>query len=284
MTFAGAALPLSREGLTVAAAHVGVDPAVLWSVVVVETSGCGFLPDRRPSILFERHIFSNRTGRRFDASHPVISGSAGGYGPPGAHQYERLAEAIACDRRAALESASWGLGQVMGFNATSAGFRDAEDMVTRMVHSESEQILGMARFMRAGGMHAALQRRDWTAFARSYNGPGFATNRYHEKLATSHASLSSKGLPDLGVRAVQLLLTYHGFNPGKIDGVAGGLTGAAITAFTTKNKLPEMSANHQDLHAALLDILAPAPDDWGALSSSAPGEAEHGLRPGRSAA
>ena len=70
MAFVGAALPLNREGLTVAAAHVEVDPAALWSVVVVETSGCGFLPDRRPSILFERHIFSTRTGRRFDASHP----------------------------------------------------------------------------------------------------------------------------------------------------------------------------------------------------------------------
>jgi hypothetical protein len=29
----------------------------------------------------------------------------------------------------------------------------------------------------------------------------------------THASLSSGGLPDLDVRAVQLLLTYHGFNP-----------------------------------------------------------------------
>jgi hypothetical protein len=78
MAFVGAALPLNREGLTVAAAHVEVDPAALWSVVVVETSGCGFLPDRRPSILFERHIFRTRTGRRFDASHPEISGPTGG--------------------------------------------------------------------------------------------------------------------------------------------------------------------------------------------------------------
>src|SRR6516165_11144024 len=94
MRFAGAALPLHRDGLTAAATHIGVDPAVLWSVVVVETSGCGFLPDRRPRILFERHIFSTRTGRRFDAAHRGISGSAGGYGQPGAHQYERLKEAI----------------------------------------------------------------------------------------------------------------------------------------------------------------------------------------------
>jgi peptidoglycan hydrolase-like protein with peptidoglycan-binding domain len=267
MTFVGAAHPLHADGLTAAAAHAGVDPAVLWSVVVVETSGCGFLPDRRPDILFERHIFSARTGRRFDASHPAISGSAGGYGAAGAHQYERLAEAIACDRRAALESASWGLGQIMGFNAASAGFRDAEDMVTQMMRSENEQILGMVRFMRASGMHTALQRHDWTGFARRYNGPGFATNRYDEKLATAHAGISSKGLPDLEARAVQLLLTYHGFSPGKIDGVVGGLTRAAIAEFTTKHSLPETS-NHKDLFAALLEMLPPAPYDRDALSSA----------------
>jgi peptidoglycan hydrolase-like protein with peptidoglycan-binding domain len=269
MTFLGAAHPLHGDGLTAAAAHAGVDPAVLWSVVTVETSGCGFLPDRRPSILFERHIFSTRTGRRFDAAHPGISGSPGGYGPAGAHQYERLEEAIACDRRAALESASWGLGQIMGFNAGPAGYRDAEDMVSQMMSGENEQILAMASFMRASGMHTALQRRDWTGFARRYNGPGFATNRYDEKLAAAHTSICGNGLPDLEARAVQLLLTYHGFSPGKIDGIVGRATQAAIAAFTAKHKLAG-TGDHKDLLAALLEMLPPAADDQGALSSFAP--------------
>ncbi len=54
MSFTGTALPLDPDGLAAAAAHVGVDPVLLWTVVAVETSGCGFLPDRRPAILFER--------------------------------------------------------------------------------------------------------------------------------------------------------------------------------------------------------------------------------------
>ena len=269
MTFVGAAHPLHGDGLAAAAEHAGVDPAVLWSVVTVETSGCGFLPDKRPCILFERHIFSTRTGRRFDTAHPGISGSPGGYGPAGALQYERLEEAIACDRHAALESASWGLGQVMGFNAGPAGFRDAEDMVGQMMRGENEQILAMAAFMRTNGMHTALQRRDWTGFARRYNGPGFAANRYDEKLGAAHTRLSSNGLPDLEARAVQLLLTYHGFSPGKIDGVVGALTRAAIAAFTTKHGLLA-TGDHKDLHAALLEMLPPVADDRGALSSFAP--------------
>jgi peptidoglycan hydrolase-like protein with peptidoglycan-binding domain len=170
---------------------------------------------------------------------------------------------MACDRRAALESASWGVGQIMGFNARSAGFRDAEDMVSQMMRGENEQILGMASFMRAGGMHVHLQRRDWTAFARRYNGPAFADNRYHKKLAEAHGNLSSKGLPDLEARAVQLLLTYHGFHPGGIDGIVGERTRAAITAFRTKHRLAA-TEDHKDLRAALVELLTPAESDQGA--------------------
>jgi peptidoglycan hydrolase-like protein with peptidoglycan-binding domain len=257
MEFLGQALPLSSDGLAAAADVVGGDVAALWTVITVETMGCGFLPDRRPRILFERHIFSARTNRRFDASHPHISGPPGAYGLAGAHQYERLAAAASCDRRAALESASWGLGQIMGFNATPAGFRDVEDLASRMSHYEDEQILGMARFMRTSGMHNALQRRDWTAFARSYNGPNFAINRYDQKLAVAYASLGAGKMPDLNVRAAQLLLTYHGFDPGPVDGFVGDKTNAAIAAFAARHSLPALPAGHGDLHAALRERLPP---------------------------
>jgi peptidoglycan hydrolase-like protein with peptidoglycan-binding domain len=69
---------------------------------------------------------------------------------------------------------------------------------------------------------------------------------------------------------VQLLLTYHGFDPGKIDGIVGGRTRTAIAAFTAKHKLPAMSADHPDLHAALREKLPRAPGDWNALAPPAP--------------
>jgi hypothetical protein len=98
----------------------------------------------------------------------------------------------------------------MGFNAALAGFRNAEDMVAQMLRSETEQILGMVRFVRAKGMHTAVQRRDRTGFARSYNGPAFAQNRYHEKLAAAHSSLSSGGVPDLEIiRAIPRRLPHQ---------------------------------------------------------------------------
>jgi len=165
---------------------------------------------------------------------------------------------MACDRRAALESASWGLGQIMGFNAAKAGFRDAEDMVAQMMRGESEQLLGMASFLKSScRLHTALRDGNWTGFACGYNGEDYARHRYDEKLADAHKHLSKKGLPDLDARAVQLLLTYHGFDPGKIDGIVGERTRAAIAAFTTKHKLPGTS-DHKDLRAALLETLPPA--------------------------
>ena len=99
----------------------------LWSVLAVETSDCKFLADRRPEILFRRHWFSKLTKGRFDSNNPDISNRVpGGYGVRGAAQYLRLARAIKLDRKAAPHSTSWGLGQVMRFNAETVGFANVE--------------------------------------------------------------------------------------------------------------------------------------------------------------
>lgn len=77
----------------------------------------------RPKILIERHWFSRLTQGQFNVQAPDISNAtSGGYGAGGAFQYERLAKVIAMNRTAALKSTSWGLGQVMGFNAAKLGF------------------------------------------------------------------------------------------------------------------------------------------------------------------
>ena len=141
---------------------VQVGLAEIWSILSVEASGCGFLTDRRPAILFERHIFSRLTNGTYDADDPDISApTAGGYGSPGAHQFARLAAAIQLDRPAALQSASWGLGQILGENFKQAGFEDIETMVSTMVSGEDKQLLAMAtscswrKTLRATGYRAA---------------------------------------------------------------------------------------------------------------------------------
>jgi peptidoglycan hydrolase-like protein with peptidoglycan-binding domain len=109
----------------------------------------------------------------------------------------------------------------------------------------------------------------WTEFARHYNGPDFAKNEYDKKLARAHATLTSSALPNLDTRAVQVLLTYHGFSPGAIDGIDGERTRAAITAFRTKHRLPA-TEDHKDLRAALLELLTPGESDQSAPLSPTP--------------
>ena len=232
--FTGPGAPLTAEGLDAARAGLDVPLAALWSVLAVETSGSGYQADRRPKILFERHIFSRLTSHRFDADDPDVSApTPGGYGPGGAHQYLRLEAAIQLDRDAALQSASWGLGQVMGENHRAAGFDNAGQMVDAFVGSEDAQILGMARFIKACGMDAALAKLDWTSFARRYNGPHYAANHYDEHLKAHYQRFLNGPPPDLTVRAAQTYLLYRGYDL-VVDGVLARVTTDAVKAFQTK--------------------------------------------------
>ncbi|BAO87929.1 N-acetylmuramidase domain-containing protein [Caballeronia cordobensis] len=246
--FSGDAAPLDDEGVGNALETLGLKAPELWAVLAVETRACGFLPDGRPAILFERHKFHDQTNGRFDATHPEVSApSSGGYGEGGAHQYERLAEAQALDETAALKSASWGLGQVMGFNFSTAGYASVQAMIAAMTRSEDDQLLATAHTMAGNGWHKALRQHDWATFARSYNGPSYRANNYDVRLAGAYSKFASGGTPDLVLRAAQVYLTYLGLAPGAIDGVMGRFTRSALNAFQTQRGLPLTDGIDPDL-------------------------------------
>ena len=155
------AQPLTREGLNKALALLGLgvnDAAYIWTVVEVETAGLtqgfGFRVDRRPQILFERHMFRKYTNGRFDGAAPDVSG---GYGLL-SEQYTKLEKALSLCAKAklgsvpALKSASWGMGQVMGFNCAGGGYKSCVRMVQAMVRSEDAQLACMAGFLKANGL------------------------------------------------------------------------------------------------------------------------------------
>jgi hypothetical protein len=238
LSFQGSAAALSSNGLATVASNLGVYAPEIWTVLAVETSGCGYLPDRRPRILFERHIFHRITNGQYDDG-DISDPTPGGYGPRGAHQYDRLALAISKDRTAALQSASWGIGQIMGMNYARAGFQNVEDMVAAMSDSEDQQLTAMGSFLTSTGLAASLQAHDWASFARGYNGPNYAINRYDIRLNSEYQKYSSGAVPDLSVRAAQLYLTYLGYHPGAIDGIAGEHTLAALADFQTANGIQQ---------------------------------------------
>ncbi len=253
LQFAGAATALTSAGLSAFLSATHTQAPDLWAVLAVETSGCGFLPDRRPKILFERHQFHALTRGRYDRSHPDISAPhAGGYGPGGASQYDRLARAVALDRASALKSTSWGIAQTMGLCHAEAGFADVETMVTAMARSEDAQLLAMAAYLNATHLAILLSRNDWIAFAQGYNGPDYAGHNYNGLLRQFHGRFKAGPLPNVTIRAVQVGLTYHGYDTHGIDGMAGPDTQAAIRRFQSAHGLPASG----QVDALLLEALA----------------------------
>lgn len=239
--FAGRGQPLTdaamQAALTTLGMHTTTDMPALWAVLTVESRGFGFLDDRRPKVLFERHIFYRETGGRFARQAPDLCAKSGGGYLGGAAEYDRIGRALTLCREGglgdepALRSASWGLGQVMGFNAVAAGFRSASDMVGQMSDSESAQLAGMVGFMCSEGLDSRLRARDWTGFARRYNGPSYWKFEYDVKLRAAHQKFSSGVGRDLRARAAQGALTFLGYKPGDPDGVIGQNTRRAIVAF-----------------------------------------------------
>jgi peptidoglycan hydrolase-like protein with peptidoglycan-binding domain len=257
MEFTGQAIPLSAQTLNFIAESLDVQLPAIWSVLTVETSGCGFLRDRRPQILFERHKFHGATGGRFDEVAPDLSNRVrGGYAQTGSGEYERLQRAVALDENAALESTSWGLGQIMGFNAATVGFTDVNDMIEKFRDSEDQQLGAMMAFIQDANIAPALRAEDWPAFAFRYNGAGFKEGHYDEKLADAHARYKVGPLPDLTVRWAQMALTFLAIpKVGGVDGVFGSKTQAALKTFQSSRGLSPTgdpdSATLEELAAAL---------------------------------
>jgi hypothetical protein len=237
MQYRGDGRPLTEAGLHAAGDALGVAVPAIWAVLSIETRGVGFLRDRRPRVLFERHVFHRLTAGRFDAvrsdlSTPLPGGYAGA-----AYEWPRLEAAMVLDRDAALQSTSWGIGQLMGCNFALAGFANVAEMIAAMVIGEDAQLRATAAFIAGAGLGGALQQRDWAVFARGYNGPDFERRGYDRQLAAAFER-NMGVLPDLRVRTAQVALFFLGFNPGPIDGFVGPRTRAAVVALQRKRGLP----------------------------------------------
>ncbi len=263
MTFAGKALPMTGPGMAKVCAALEVGELEIWAVLTVETNGFGFLKDRRPQILFERHIFSKLTGGQFDAANPDISNKAPGGYLGGAAEYTRLEKAMALSPQkpeiaeAALKSASWGLPQIMGFNHKQAGFNSVLSMIQEMVDGEDAQLAALGNFIKSSGKcNVGLQRRDWGTFAAGYNGADFSINQYDKKLAAAFEKLKLL-LPDIGYRAAQVALTFLGLDPGPVDGIRGRQTRGCLVRYQEKNDLMPTGDLDDPTNASLMATAFP---------------------------
>lgn len=190
---------LKNVDLVNAAQRLDVPLASVYAVNEVESKGKGFLDNGKPVILFERHIMYRQLSKvrqedddpaelkhhadQLAATNPaIVNPKAGGYAG-GTAEHQRLATARLMDDTAALESASWGAFQIMGFHWQRLGYASVQDFVTAMSTSESQQFDAFVRFIETDPvLYKALKARKWAEFAKLYNGPDYQRNLYDIKL------------------------------------------------------------------------------------------------------
>lgn len=236
-----------------AAATARIPAAALLAVAEVESGGqTDVLIDgrREPLIRWEGHYFHMLLPEPLRARavrEKLASPRAGEIPNPSsqARRYEILRRAMAIDEAAALSSASWGIGQVMGANWRLCGYPDVQALVATARRSVAGQIEVMMRFIQGAGLADELRRLDWAAFARVYNGPAYARNRYDTRMKAAYERYVAAGAPGEGapspaglrlgdkgkaVRDLQKRLNSIGYAL-RVDGDFGPATARAVRDF-----------------------------------------------------
>lgn len=184
---------ITQEDLVWAAQQLRCSVASIMAVHEVESRGEGFLTDGRPAILYERHIMRRRLNAHgidptpYIKKYPnLVNTKTGGY-IGGSREHDRLNDARNINDSAALESASWGAYQIMGFHWKALGYSSVQDYVQSMYESERRHLEAFVRFVRLDSrLIKAIQNNDFETFARYYNGPAYAEHGYHTRLAAAY--------------------------------------------------------------------------------------------------
>lgn len=171
----GAAKRLEDTDLPRIGHEIGVGEDELHAFLDVEAAGVGFDDKGRLKMLFEPHIFWRELGPGRQRDLAVSLGLAYQKWRPGRYpkdSYPSLMEAMRINRTAALRSASWGLGQIMGFNHEAAGYPTVEAMIKDFAADEDRHVAAMVRFIKTRKLDDDLRRHDWGAIEKGYNGGG----------------------------------------------------------------------------------------------------------------
>jgi len=187
---------LADSDIKDAAVALGVDTAAVRAVTEVEAPGGGYYDDGRPKILFERHVMYRLYKTKFGQAavdkaafmYPEICNpKPGGYGPSLDQPIRMESAAKLLDRDCALQAASWGMFQIMGYYWKDLGYISLQAFVNAMYASEGAQLQAFVAFIEENPtLHRALKELAWSTFAQGYNGPDYAKNKYDTKLATAY--------------------------------------------------------------------------------------------------
>ena len=271
-----------RNQIIELARNAAIPAAALLAVCEVESGGRVFAKIKgrdEPLIRFEGHYF-HRLLDGAKRNRAKIEGLANRN--PGAvknsstqaGRWAMLAKASAIDREAALQSCSWGIGQVMGAHWRWLDYANVDALVADVRSGVGGQVRLMLKFIEKSGLSQAMKQQDWRVFARGYNGPAYAKNDYDRKLAKAHeqfvvllgektqVSRTNRSAPlvlklgDRGdrVRVLQLKLQAYGAAIAA-DGDFGPVTKDGVSNFQLMNDLDVDGIVGPDTLSALERVL-----------------------------
>lgn len=204
---------LKEKDFMWAANQLGCEIAAIKAVAQVESRKGGFHADGQAIILFEGHIFWRRLKVHGINPADYFKGNENVLHTRWTkryyrqNQHGRLQKAVdawktkngkAVDpskvskalkakfRKAALESASWGMFQIMGFNYAACGFRNVQGFINAIMKSEGGQLKCFVNFILTNHLDDEIRDKRWADFAKRYNGPGYRKNKYHTKMASAY--------------------------------------------------------------------------------------------------
>lgn len=193
---------LTDEDFREVAEELGVEVAAVKAVVEIEAGAKheGFWANGKPIINFDLSMFRKFAARnkinlsRYQRSHAVVFAkpNRARYGSYQAAQQARLDAARTIDDKTAIEGTFWGMFQLGGFNWKVCGTSSPDEFVRLMSRSERDQLELFAEFIRETGMLPLLKAKNWSAFARRFNGPTYARRGYHTRLARAYAKHKAK--------------------------------------------------------------------------------------------
>lgn len=188
------ARPISDTDIARFAKRLGGTEKQVRAVAKVESGGDGYNHDGQPKALFERHY----AWRRLKIKIPLLSDpTPGGYtldaDKDGINDsWEKLADLAMRYPLTAFESASFGKFQIMGAHAAKLGYANAVEFAWSMVPGEVGHYEALCRYIERFGLLSAFRSLSahpdsCRAFAKGYNGAGYAKFGYHTKLARAMA-------------------------------------------------------------------------------------------------
>lgn len=190
-------LRLSPKDYEEVAQELGVEVPAIKAVVEIEAgkSHQGFWAPGMPILNFDLAMFRSFAKRhgialgKYNKSHSIVFSrpNVSRYGNQQAAVRARFDAASKIDKKTAIFGSFWGMFQIGGFNWKKCGAESPDEFVYLMSRSERDQLELFAEFLKSTGLDNYLRNKNWSAFARGYNGPSYASRGYHTRLARAYA-------------------------------------------------------------------------------------------------